>query len=94
MEAKVERGCVFARKAVGLQLDNVSDPGHQISIAFAPDVASAVLAVLRAGPVVYGHALNISCTESCTYREYVAMTAAALQVQPKCDPSGECAAHG
>jgi len=72
---------------VGTRLANVPDADtHRISVAYAPDVAAAVLAVLRAGPAVHGEALNIACTEACTYPEYIGHVARALGCVPRIDP--------
>lgn len=43
------------RQRVGTRLANVPDADtHRISVAYAPDVAAAVLAVLRAGSAIHG----------------------------------------
>eukprot|EP00668_Euglena_longa_P029821 GGOE01037195.1.p1 GENE.GGOE01037195.1~~GGOE01037195.1.p1 ORF type:complete len:375 (-),score=104.96 GGOE01037195.1:99-1181(-) len=77
---------LLAGKEVGVHVDNVVGPEHRISICFAPDVVSAVLATVDAGRLAHGEAFNVACTESCTYTQYTAEVAKVLGQQPRMDP--------
>ena len=74
-------GChlrVQQRIAKGLPLpadgkpDHIDDiRTHRISLIYAPDVVAAVLACLRTGEAVHGHALHIAQQEAPTILEYL-----------------------
>jgi len=64
-------------KRVGLSVGGRAP--ERISLAYAPDVARAVVATLRAGPAVQGLALNICCAEDITFEDFATTFAAALR---------------
>ena len=76
-----------ARASVGCRVAGVADgAAHRASVAFAPDVAAAIVALLplkRKPPV-----LHVACAETPTVAELVALVAEArgLDRPPKLDP--------
>ena len=65
---------LLQRRPVGLRVGRKRGAGHshRISVVFAPDVARAIRACMRAAKA-RGRALNICCDETPTYREFVSL---------------------
>uniref|UniRef100_A0A6U5CJZ5 NAD-dependent epimerase/dehydratase domain-containing protein n=1 Tax=Hemiselmis andersenii TaxID=464988 RepID=A0A6U5CJZ5_HEMAN len=62
--------------SVGVRMEGVHDPvGHRISIAYAPNVADAIVSVMRTGVAAYGQTFHIACKQSTTLPDYVRMVA-------------------
>ena len=59
--------------------DHIEDiRSHRISLVYAPDVVSAVLACINTGPPTYGQAMHIAQIEAPTIAEYYQIVADAL----------------
>jgi len=71
-------------EAVGLVIDD-NAPDHiqdrDVSFVYAPDVAAAVLDVVRCGAQAHGEAYHISCNERVLFSQFAKMIAARLGLE-------------
>eukprot|EP01124_Arcella_intermedia_P019727 TRINITY_DN2704_c0_g1_i1.p1 TRINITY_DN2704_c0_g1~~TRINITY_DN2704_c0_g1_i1.p1 ORF type:complete len:415 (-),score=75.39 TRINITY_DN2704_c0_g1_i1:38-1282(-) len=54
-----------------------------LSFVYSEDVSSAILAVIEAGPSVFGHSLNIAQEETPTLEQYLRTVASCIGVRPQ-----------
>lgn len=56
---------------VGLLMPGLAHPDAPIGLAYAPDVAAAIIQVIREGRGVYGQVINLSSEEAPTWKDFV-----------------------
>eukprot|EP00295_Goniomonas_pacifica_P036556 CAMPEP_0175958780 /NCGR_PEP_ID=MMETSP0108-20121206/34432_1 /TAXON_ID=195067 ORGANISM="Goniomonas pacifica, Strain CCMP1869" /NCGR_SAMPLE_ID=MMETSP0108 /ASSEMBLY_ACC=CAM_ASM_000204 /LENGTH=268 /DNA_ID=CAMNT_0017286161 /DNA_START=115 /DNA_END=918 /DNA_ORIENTATION=- len=76
------RNKLVAGKRIGTKIGSESSATHRISITFAKDVVTAIVACISARENAWGHAFNVACVETPTYQEFVGLIASNLATSP------------